>query len=118
MGVTDSIPDADPPVQCALKIDAVNYFMCHLAAVTEKGINRWQKFLFEFGTTMASTFHIDVATKIHRLMMHVSHHLKYMGCVYRGSSQEKETLHKQFKSGYANKNLHLDTIGPRLLRQL
>lgn len=65
---------------------------------------------------MVELFNIDATTKLHRLMRHVFNHIVAFGCVRRGSSEENEQLHKQYKQLYYTTNKHTETLAPQLLR--
>lgn len=64
---------------------------------------------------MAETFAIDVSTKFHRLMWHISNQLLFLGCVPRASSEENEMRQTPFKQAYNNTNKHISLLAPQLL---
>lgn len=116
MWVTDHLPDSNPLLRCALKLYAVNKLLFNTASLDEDTISHWKGVLFEFGRSLAQTFNVDVSTKMHRLVSHIHHKQTFLGCIYRSSSEENETLHKTFKAGYTSKNRQINSIGPQLLQ--
>lgn len=64
---------------------------------------------------MIELFKVDVSTKMHSLMRYVHHHLGQLGCISRGSSEDKKILHKDFKILHNSTNKHLNCIAPQLL---
>lgn len=79
MGLADFIPDPDPLLQCALRLDVVNDVLCTPSAWILSEINAWQRYVLEFSIWMAEVFNVHVSTKLHRLMRHVDHHLIHLG---------------------------------------
>lgn len=75
MGITYTAPDEDRIVQCGLVLDIVKGFLCDNNDYTEPSLQRWQRYIFEFGHMMETTFDIDVSTKWHRTMRHDSDHI-------------------------------------------
>lgn len=65
---------------------------------------------------MASTFKVDVTTKLHRIMRHVKNQLTSHGCTRRCSTEENELENKKFKPAYNKTNRHMEIIGVQLLR--
>lgn len=57
--------------------------------------------MFDFGLQMSDLFNVDVSMKLHSLMRHVDDHLTHLGCIRRGSSEENEMAHKEFKMLYS-----------------
>lgn len=47
-------------------------------------------------------------------MRHFVNQLLDLGCIYRSSSEENESLHQLFKTAYVNTNRQLDKIHPKL----
>lgn len=115
LGVSTNYPDDDKLVQCALQLNAVNAFLCSGAALSNAQLIHWQEFLFTFCKTMVSLFKVDVSTKLHRTMRHVIDHVTSMGCIRRGSSEENEMIHKEFKCLFTATNKRLEYMGPQLL---
>lgn len=64
---------------------------------------------------MSRLFNTDVTTKLHRLILHIDLHLILLGCLRRGSSEEIEMAHKEFKSVYQNTNKRLYSLVQKLL---
>lgn len=58
---------------------------------------------------------MDIFTKLHRAMRHISDHISDLDCIQRVISKENETLHKQFKRLVDCTNQYIDTIGTQLL---
>lgn len=83
---------------------------------TASYLENWQTYLFRFGQLMVQDFEVDVSTKLHRTMYHVSDHSLSIGCILRGSLEENEVKYKLYKSGYNSTNKHIDTIAVQLLR--
>lgn len=48
MGLADFIPDPDPLLQCALRLDVVNDVLCTPSAWILSEINAWQRYVLEF----------------------------------------------------------------------
>lgn len=48
-------------------------------------------------------------------MSHLENHLFQLGCIRRGSSEENEMAHNEFKSQYPTTNKHMDAIATQLL---
>ena len=48
-------------------------------------------------------------------MRHVIDHIIHHGCIRRGSAEENEEAHNQFKELYNHTNKHVDSIAPQLL---
>lgn len=97
MALLDTTPDEDPLVQSALSLSVVNDIMCHSTFQTEKTIKQCQDFFFCFGASISKLLHEVVTTKLHRLMRHIVRHLILLVCLRRGSSDENEMHHEQFK---------------------
>lgn len=116
MGLTDDLPDDDNLVRAAVELDVVNNLICTPGFYTASAISTWQTYMFKFGASISLLFHIDVTTKLHRLMRHVDRHLVLLGCLRRGSSEENEMAHKQFKTVYSQTNKRPDTLGQQLLK--
>lgn len=58
------------------------------------------KGLFDLCVSISTHFNIAVTTKLHRLMRHVDRHIGLLSCLRRGSSDDIEMAHKEFKSVY------------------
>lgn len=116
MGLAACTPDDDKILQLALHLDVVNNFLCDVRYRTADEIRVWQDYLFSFGVLFTSVTAVDVSTKLHRVMRHVDSHLLQHVCLRRGSSEDNEMAHKEFKSLYTATNQHLDEIGPQLLQ--
>lgn len=114
MGLSNLLPDDDCLIQCALKQDVINNFLCRIDSWTESEIHRCPPYLHIFGLTMVELLNIDISTKLRRFMRHVDHHLVHLGCICNGSSGENEMSHKQFKVLYKSTNKHIDAIEPQL----
>lgn len=108
-------PDDYPLIKCAFTLNVVNKLLCDSYEWTEEEIKRWQLYLFNFGAQISDLFQVEVNAKMHRVMRHVHHHLVHIGCIRRGSSEENEMAHKQFKSVYKGTNKHMDFISAQLL---
>lgn len=115
MGVSSLSPDDDELLQCAFLLSTVNNFLCNPIELTEEDIDKWQSYLFDFGSQFASVFKVDISTKLHRVMRHFKNHLINLGCLRRGSSEENEMRHKDFKAIVENTNHHLDSLSTQLL---
>lgn len=115
MGLSRNQPDDDELVQCALRLDIVSHVLCQYSKWTEQDIRRWQNYFFQFGLLMSRTFRVDVSTKLHRFMRHVDTHLVHLGCIRRGSSEENEMVHKEFKALYNFTIKHIATIASQIL---
>lgn len=63
-------------------------------------IEEWQRHIFKFGVLFCSVFNPDVSTKLQSLVSHSEHHLIHLGWLRRGSYEENEMQHKQFKALY------------------
>lgn len=75
-----------------------------------------QAYMFRFGQAMVDNLVIDVATEILRTMRHLADHIKNVGFLRRGSTEENERLHKTCKTGYLSTNRHIDSMPPQLIR--
>lgn len=115
MVLSDSVPDDDPLVQCALPLGVINTFLCHFSTCTMSYIDRWKLYMFQFGAYMSDLFNLDISTNLHGLMRHVNHHLIHLGCIRHGSSEQNEMAHKQYKILYNTTQKHLESIAPQLL---
>lgn len=72
--------------------------------------------MFDFGRQMSTTFNMDVTTKIHRLIGHVTDQLVMHGCIRRCSTEENKHENKKHKKAYRLTNTHLESIGVQLFR--
>lgn len=115
MGLSDTVPDENPLLHCAQRFEFTNKFLCDPSELTEEIIIEWQEYFFQFAEFMADLFRVDISTKFHLLMRHIGHHLLFLGCIRRGSSEENEIAYKEFKLLYKNTNNHVDTIASQLL---
>lgn len=115
MGMSDKCPDEDNLLHCAFMLDKVNKLLCDPISMNEKQLDSLQSTLFDFGSTFAAVFRVDISTKLHRLMRHVKHHIVHLGCLRRCSSEENEESYKQFKSIVENTNRHMHYLASQLL---
>lgn len=76
---------------------------------------KWQTYIFNFGVLFASLFQVDISTKLHHVMRHVTDHIRNLGCLRRGISEEDEESHEHFKILMVNTNRHIDTMDAQLL---
>lgn len=58
---------------------------------------------------------MKISTKLHRLMWHLSDHVKNFGCRKRGNTDTNETLHKYTKRSYQATNKKLSEIASQIL---
>lgn len=96
MGVNFHPQDTYHLIHTALQLDSVNNFICNSAHLTADEISNWI-FLFKFCQLLVWNFKINVNTKIHRILRHISNQLVHLGCIFRGSSEENERMHKSFR---------------------
>ena len=114
-------PDEDNLVQSALQI-------CHVYMIM-KGINQAHEsqgrteediaFLQEqcsyLGRILMETFNMRACTKPHRLMEHVSDHVRDYGDLCYGNTSTNESLNKATKSSYQATNKRESELGGQLL---
>lgn len=98
MGLADKNPDYYVIFQCSLRSEVANKMHCANNRFTNAAMDMWQRKCFAFGVLMCTLFYVYVSTELHRLMRHIYYHLCHLGCLRRGSSEENEMHHKEFKS--------------------
>lgn len=54
--------------------------------------------MFNFGVLMADVFNVERSTKLHRVILHEEDDLVHLGCILRGSSEEKDATYKELKA--------------------
>lgn len=90
MCILDIQPDDDPKVECPLILDSINDYLRENKDDTEDSLQLWYNYLIKFGHFIATTFAIDVSTKIHRTMGHDAYHIRTFGCLLRASSEHNK----------------------------
>lgn len=115
MGLSDLLPEVDPLIQCALTFDVVNHLLCSICEWKLHYIELWHLYLFRFGVQVSDMFKVYITTKMKRLMRHVHNHLFHLRFIRRGSSEENEIAHKQFKIMYNVTKKQPDSIATQLL---
>lgn len=118
MGVSESNTDYEKLLKCAFELDSISNFLCDPMKMNEKDLLKWKSSIFEFGKSFAPVFFVEISTKLYRAMRHVKDHVLDLGCLSRGSSEEKEELHKHFKSRVQNTNRNIDLMASQLLNVL
>lgn len=78
-------------------------------------LNHRKKLFLEFGSQFSNLFNVDISTKLHHLIHHVTDYILHHGCIRRGNSEDNEGEHKQFKSLFNNTKRHIHSIASQLL---
>lgn len=100
MGFSDLSPDQNSLLQCALRLKFFNDVLCQKLQWTNRELDQWHNYMFQFGVLFSHLFKVDVSTKLHCLTRHKHHHLVHLGCIRCGSPEDNEMAHKEFKCLY------------------
>ena len=115
-------PDDDAILAGALYLNA---FQFHFHCINmKKGsenrsleqIKEIQRLAFESGLYLTQALGLNLSTKAHRMMHHVTDALTNYGCSRRGNSDANETLHKNAKRCYRSTNQHHIKLAEQLLQ--